>query len=513
MMPSAGPGFLPLFAPLFTPLFTPLHLPLHAVLRGLVLMAAGACIAGAAAQTSGGAAPPTQASPLPPGAAAPASGAGLRLPGASPLARPALRPGGASGSAAGGRALDRVVAVVNDEIITQTELDGRMRIAQDQMRRQNIALPPPAAFERQVLERMILDRAQLQLARETGVRVDDVTVNAAIGRMAEQNGVTVPAMRTRIEAEGMPFSRFREDLRDEITLSRLREREVDSRIQVGEGEVDNYLAEQAGVESNTVEYNVAQILLRVPEGATPDRIEAVRKQADGLLGQLRGGADFARTAATYSNASDALQGGELGWRTAERLPNLFVDAIKGLKAGDLAAVVRSPVGFHILKLAGRRDAAEGRLASGPVEQFHVRHILLRVTDLTPEPEVKRRLADLRERIVSGGQDFGAIARLHSGDPSSSRGGDLGWLYPGDVVPEFERAMKALAVNQVSEPVQTAFGWHLIQVLEKRNEQATGERTRLNAKLALRDRKSEEALQDWLRQLRDRTYVEYRLEES
>ncbi|MFN3566792.1 MAG: peptidylprolyl isomerase, partial [Burkholderiaceae bacterium] len=210
---------------------------------------------------------------------------------------------------------------------------------------------------------------------------------------------------------------------------------------------------------------------------------------------------------------EALSGGELGWRTAERLPTLFLDAVKDLKPGELAPIVRSPGGFHVLKLVGKRNAVEGRLATGPVQQTRVRHILLRVSDLTPEPEVRRRLQDLRDRVVRGGQDFGQLARLHSVDPSATRGGDLGWLYPGDTVPEFERAMNQLKPGEVSEPVQSPFGWHLIQVLARRTEESPIERNRLAARQALRDRKADEAYQEWLRQLRDRTYVEYRLEDS
>jgi peptidyl-prolyl cis-trans isomerase SurA len=282
---------------------------------------------------------------------------------------------------------------------------------------------------------------------------------------------------------------------------------------VSEGEVDNFLAEQAGVEAGAIEYNVAQILLRVPDNATTDRVEELRKRADELLEQLRGGADFARSAASFSNAPEALQGGDLGWRTAERLPALFLDAIKGLQPGELAPVVRSPGGFHILKLLGRRNAVESKLATGAVEQTRVRHILLRVSDLTPEAEVRRRLADLRDRVLKGGQDFGQLARLHSVDGSATRGGDLGWLYPGDTVPEFERAMNQLKPGEISEPVQSPFGWHLIQVLERRTEASPIERNRFAARQALRDRKADEAIQEWIRQLRDRTYVEYRLEDS
>lgn len=409
--------------------------------------------------------------------------------------------------------LDRIVAVVNDEVITQVELQARVAIAEQQLRRQKINPPARDVLTRQVLERMIVDRAQLQLARETGVRVDDATVNATIARIAEQNGATLPVFRERLEREGVSFARFREDVRDDITMARLRDREVDSRIQIAEGEIDNFLAAQAGVDAGATEYNIAQILLRVPEAVSAQRIEEIRKRAEDLLAQLKSGADFARLAASFSAGPEALSGGELGWRTAERLPTLFLDAVKDLKPGELAPIVRSPGGFHVLKLVGKRNAVEGRLATGPVQQTRARHILLRVSDLTPEPEVRRRLQDLRDRVVRGGQDFGQLARLHSVDPSATRGGELGWLYPGDTVPEFERAMDALKPGEVSEPVRSPFGWHLIQVLERRTEESPVERNRLAARQALRDRKADEAYQEWLRQLRDRTYVEYRLEDA
>jgi len=409
--------------------------------------------------------------------------------------------------------LDRIVAVVNDEAITQSELNSRTRVAVGQLRRQNIQPPPEAVLRRQVLERMIVDRAQLQLARETGVRVDDATVNAALARIAEQNGASLQQFRERLEKEGVSFARVRADVREDIVITRLRDREVDSRIQVSEGEIDNFLAEQAGVQAGAVEYNIAQILLRVPDNASTERIEATRRQAQELMAQVRSGADFARLAASNSASPEAMSGGSLGWRTADRLPTLFLDAIKDLRPGDLGPLVRSPGGFHILKLLGKRDAAEGRLASGPVEQTRARHILLRVTDLTPEAEVRRRLNDLRERVLNGGQDFGQLARLHSVDSTATRGGDLGWIYPGDTVPEFERAMALLKPGEVSQPVASPFGWHLIQVMERRTEESPVERKRQTARMALRERKAEEAYLEWIRQLRDRTYVEYRLEDA
>jgi len=409
------------------------------------------------------------------------------------------------------RPLDRIIAVVNDEVVTAGELEHRVSVTEQQLKRQSIPLPSADVFRKQVLERLILDRAQLQLARENGVRVDDVSVNSAIARMAEVNHMTPQELRTQVERDGGDFNGFREDMRSEITMVRLRDHEVEARIQVSEGEIDNLLAEQAVDSPDVIEYNISQILLGVPEIASPERLEAVRRKAEELVAQAKSGADFARLAVGYSNAPEALQGGDLGWRTADRLPNVFLEAIKDLKPGEIAPIIRSAVGFHILKLAARRTAAPNKLSTAPVDQTHVRHILLRVTDALPETEVKRRLEDLRERVLKGGQDFSQLARLYSVDPSSTRGGDLGWLYPGDTVPEFERAMNALQVKQISEPIKSPFGWHLIQVLDRKTEQASADRNRLTARQMLRDRKLEEAMQEWLRQLRDRTYVEYRVD--
>ena len=410
------------------------------------------------------------------------------------------------------RAIDRIVAVVNDEVVTANELRSRARVAEVQLRRQKIQPPSADVLERQVLERMIVDRAQLQLARETGVRVDDATVNATLGRIAESNGLSVQALRQRLEADGVSFTQFRDDVRQDIILNRLREREVDSRVQISDSELENFIAAQSGVSADSEEINIAQILLRVPENSPSDRVDATRTRAEELISQLKDGADFARVAASFSNAPEALQGGELGWRNTDRLPTLFIDAIKGLKPGDVTPVIRSPNGFHILKILGRRSGVDSKLATGPVQQTHARHILLRVSELTPEPEVKRRLDEMKQRIEAGQIEFGTLARLHSLDPSGSRGGDLGWLYPGDTVPEFEKSMNALKLNEISPPVQSPFGWHLIQVLDRRTEQASSDRARQQARQALRDRKADEAYQDWMRQLRDKTYVEYRLDD-
>ncbi len=431
----------------------------------------------------------------------------------------AVQPAGPASAAAAAatprpapKTIDRIVAVVNDEVVTANELRARSRIAEVQLRRQKIQPPSADVLERQVLERMIVDRAQLQLARETGVRVDDATVNATLGRIAESNGLTVQALRQRLEADGVSFTQFRDDIRQDIILNRLREREVDSRIQISDSELENFIAAQSGVSADSEEINIAQILLRVPENSPSDRVDATRARAEELAAQLKGGADFARVAASFSNAPEALQGGELGWRNTDRLPTLFIDSIKGLKAGDVTPVIRSPNGFHILKVLGRRSGVDSKLATGPVQQTHARHILLRVSELMSEPEVKRRLDEMKQRIEAGQIEFGTLARLHSLDPSGSRGGDLGWLYPGDTVPEFEKSMNALKLNEISLPVQSPFGWHLIQVLERRTEQASSDRGKQQARQALRDRKADEAYQDWMRQLRDKTYVEYRLDD-
>ena len=431
----------------------------------------------------------------------------------------AVQPAGPASAAAAAatprsapRPIDRIVAVVNDEVVTANELRARARVAEMQLRRQKIQPPSADVLERQVLERMIVDRAQLQLARETGVRVDDATVNATLGRIAESNGLSVQALRQRLEGDGVSFAQFRDDIRQDIILNRLREREVDSRVQISDSELENFIAAQSGVSADAEEINIAQILLRVPENSPSDRVDATRVRAEELVTQIKGGADFARIAASFSNAPEALQGGELGWRNTERLPTLFIDAIKGLKPGDVTPVIRSPNGFHILKILGRRSGVDSKLATGPVQQTHARHILLRVSELTSEPEVKRRLDEMKQRIEAGQIEFGTLARLHSLDPSGSRGGDLGWLYPGDTVPEFEKSMNALKLNEISAPVQSPFGWHLIQVLERRTEQASSDRARQQARQALRDRKADEAYQDWMRQLRDKTYVEYRLDD-
>lgn len=401
---------------------------------------------------------------------------------------------------------DRIIAVVNDEVITLNELTARMATVERQLRQQGTQMPPRDVLEKHILERMILDRVQFQLARETGMRIDDAQLDQTIARIAESNRMGLAQLRASLERDGISWSKFREDIRGEIVVGRLREREVDSKIVVSEGEIDNFLA-TAGMAGNE-EYNLAHILLRVPEQAKPEQLARLQARAEEIISQLRRGADFAQMAASYSDAPDGLSGGAMGWRSLERLPTLFAEAVPKLKPGEVSEVLRSPAGYHIVKLLDRRG---GAIKAQPVEQTRARHILIKTSELVSEAEARRRLVALKERLTHGA-DFAELARLHSNDLSAAKGGDLGWLNPGDTVPEFERAMKSLKPGEVGEPVQSPFGWHLIQVMERRMD-ISQERVRLSARQAIRDRKADEAYQDWLRQIRDRAYVEYRLEDN
>ncbi|MBL8470392.1 MAG: peptidylprolyl isomerase [Rhodocyclaceae bacterium] len=402
--------------------------------------------------------------------------------------------------------VDRVMAVVNEEVITAREVGAGVARAEGQLRARGTPLPAPSVLERQVLERLINDRVQLQFAKEVQIRIDDAALEQALQRIAENNGFSSARLREEVEKEGMSWGRFREDIRTEITIARLREREVDARLAITEGEVDNFIAAQAAG-GGAEELLVSHILLRVPERASPDQLLRIRGRAEAALEQLNRGEDFAKVAASYSDAPDALSGASLGWRAADRLPTLFGEQLAAMKPGEVSPVLRSPAGFHILKFVDRRSSGLNQ----KLQQTHVRHILIKTSEVVSDAEARRRLLGLRERIANGA-DFGELARLNSADLTASKGGDLGWIYPGDTVPEFEHAFTALEPGQLSQPVQTTFGWHLIQVIERRVAEASTDRRRMAARAALRERKSDEAYLDWLRQLRDRAYVEYRSED-
>jgi peptidyl-prolyl cis-trans isomerase SurA len=400
--------------------------------------------------------------------------------------------------------IDRVEVVVNDDVITHQELDARTASVIKMLQRQKTMLPERNVLERQVLERMISEMLLAQFAKDTGLRIDDAMLDKTILRIAQQNKFdSVAAFRAKIEQDGTDFKEFREEIRNEMIAARLREREVDNKLVINENEVDNYLSNQARQEGKGEELQLAHIMVVVPEQASADKIQTYRARAEQALAKLKEGAPFNQVAAGYSDAQDALKGGELGWRPADRLPPLFAEALQKMKPGEVSPVLRSPNGFHIIKLLDRRS----KDAPVVVTQTHARHILIKTSELVSESDAKSRLQEIKQRIDKGA-NFVEEARLHSEDGSAPQGGDLGWLSPGETVPEFESAMDALKVGQVSDLVQSGFGWHLIQVLERRNTDVTVEQKRQRARLAIRTVKSDEAYQDWLRQLRDRAFVEY-----
>jgi len=402
---------------------------------------------------------------------------------------------------------DHIVAVVGNEVITYYELRTRLESALKQLQKQGTPLPPQDVLERQMLERLIMDRIQLQYAAENGMRVDDAQLEQAIGRIAAGNKLTVQQFRQALDKDGIDYAKFREEIRNELTTVRLREREVDSKLVISDGEIDNYLANQAA-NGGGEEYQLAHILLRAPESASPEQLQKLRLRGEQALKRARAGENFAELTAAFSDAPDALQGGNLGWRPLDRLPQLYAETAARLEPDTVSDLLRSSAGFHIVKLLAKR----GGSATASVQQTRARHILIRVNEVMSEAEARRKLENVRERIANG-VDFAEQARLYSQDGSAAKGGELGWLNPGDTVPEFERAMTALKPGELSPVVQSPFGMHLIEVLERRERDVSAERQRAVARQAIRDRKLDEAYQDWLRQMRDRAYVENRLQEQ
>ena len=413
-------------------------------------------------------------------------------------------------ASASAKVIDSIYVVVNDEVITKREVDLRMAEIVQRLRAQNAQMPAEEDLRRQVVEAMITERAQLQLAKEMGVRVDDTTLDRAIGRIAESQKMSVQDMRNQMEKEGMTFGQFREQIRNEIMMQRLVEHEVDSKIQVSEAEIDTYMAAEKAAAADRVEMDISQILVRIPENASPEQIAARKARADEVVRQLRTGADFAKMAATYSDSPDALKGGAIGWRDPDRLPPIFANELRKLKPGQVTTVIRTNVGFHILKLGDVRKLAPQQQADqAVVQQTHARHILLKLTPTLSEDEARKKLLDAKAKIAAKQATFEDLARQLSQDGSASKGGDLGWLYPGDTVPEFETAMNALKPGEVSDVVKSPFGLHLIEVVERKSEDVSKEKERSAARQVLTERKRQEAMEDWARQVRDRAYVEFR----
>jgi peptidyl-prolyl cis-trans isomerase SurA len=405
-----------------------------------------------------------------------------------------------------GQPVDRIVAIVNDEVITAFELQQRQDQVLGNLRRQGTPLPEIAQLRRQVLERLINDTVQAQIAKQTGLRVDDSQLDQALQRIARENNMSLEAFRAAIEKEGMSFARFRDDIRLEMLLGRLREREVDNKIIVTDAEVDAEIKTEQARGSTGDEYLVSHILVTVPEQATPEQIQERRKRAAEALSLLKQGKEFATVAASYSDAGDAVQGGSLGWRPTARLPTVFAEAVGKLEKGEVSEILRSGNGFHVVKLVDKR----GKSVAQVVTQFHVRHILLRTGENISVADTRTRAQTLKERIDNG-DDFGNLARANSDDDSKSRGGDLGWLSPGDTVPEFERALAKLEPGKTAV-LESPVGVHVVQMIEKREADISQDRQKVLARQSVRARKSDEAFQDWLRQLRDGAYVEYRLDD-
>jgi peptidyl-prolyl cis-trans isomerase SurA len=403
--------------------------------------------------------------------------------------------------------LDRVVAVVNDEAVTQHEIAEQRRTVMIQMRDAKVSPPPPDVLDRQVLERLITERALLQHARETGVRVDDTAVERTVQRIAQENKLSIDEFRKVLERENIPYARYREDIRREMTLQRLREREVDSRVSATDAEVDQFLATSAARDGGDVEYLLSHILVSVPEQSSPDQVAVRQQRAVTALQQVKTGGDFAQVAASFSDAQDALTGGSLGWRSAARLPTVFVEVVRQLEKGGVSNVIRSPAGFHVVKLVDVRD----RNAPTIVDQTRARHILVRVNETVSDADARIRIDRVKDRLDSGAK-FEDMARVNSEDASAAKGGELGWLNPGDTVPEFEQAMDRLAVGETSGPVRSPFGWHLIKVDERRRQDVTRDRQREQARAAIRQRKADEQFQEFVRQTRDRAYVEYKADD-
>ncbi|MDH3947957.1 MAG: peptidylprolyl isomerase [Gammaproteobacteria bacterium] len=402
--------------------------------------------------------------------------------------------------------IDHIVAVANDDVITYTELEKRVRLIKQQLQQRQAKLPPDDVLRKQVLEQLIMERLQLQVAQQVGIRVDDETINQVINNIAQENKFTLEQFREVLAREGYNFADFRQNIKKDITLNQLRKRRVENRVTVTEQEVDNYLINMANRGDSNDEFHLAHILIAVPEAASPDQIQAAKERAKTVLAQLRLGADFAETAIAVSNGQKALEGGDLGWRKAGQLPTLFSESVIGMQVGQMSELIRSPSGFHIIKLLDRRSKAQRHT----VQQTLARHILKRPNEVISNAEAKQRITRLYDRI-QGGADFGQLARATSDDTGSAvEGGSLGWVNPGVMVPEFEEQMNKLQPGQISPPFESQFGWHIVQVMARRQQDNTQQFERTQARQQIGRRKSEAAVESWLREMRSEAYVEYRL---
>ncbi|MCV6636443.1 peptidylprolyl isomerase [Candidatus Albibeggiatoa sp. nov. NOAA] len=403
--------------------------------------------------------------------------------------------------------LDYIVAVVNDDVIVDSRLQREIKLVENKLLQKGVKLPPRGAFERQVLDRMILNLLQLQIAERTGVTTDDNSLNEALRKIAAQNGMDIQTFQQMIEEDdNYNFEQFREELKEDMIVGRLRQRQVTSRINVTQNEIDNFLANQVQQGNAQDEYLLYHILLALPEAVSPEELETNRAKAEDILKQLQAGADFQTIAVQYSNSQTATDGGNLGWRKAGEIPSLFAPALSEMKVGDISQLLQDSNGFHIIKLAEKRGTEQFL-----VTQTRARHILIKTNELVSDFDAQQKLERLADELLNAGADFAQLARSYSEDTlSASEGGNIGWKNPGDFPPEFEEVLNDLAIDELSQPFKTRFGWHLLQVEERRERDNTEAALRNKATQQIRNRKVEENLQMWLRQIRDEAYVEYRL---
>jgi peptidyl-prolyl cis-trans isomerase SurA len=404
-----------------------------------------------------------------------------------------------------GDLLDRVVAIVNDGVVLNSDLDAQVEIVSERLRQQKLELPPQNVLRQQVLERLVLQEIQLQRANHAGVKVSDEMVNTALQDVAKRNGMTLTQLPEALARQGVDYAEYRDEIRKEMMLQMLRQRDVLQHISVTPREIDQFLERQAKAPSERNEYNVSHILIAVGQEASPGQQEAAAKRAQEVYERAKTGEDFAKLAVAYSNSQTALEGGALGWRKGGELPTFLSDIIARLKPGEVSEPLRTPTGYHIIRLNEIRGGTE----SAVEDQVHVRHILMKTNELADDATVRGKLAALRERILKG-EDFGAIAQVTSQDPgSAAEGGDLGWSGPGTFAPEFEQAIAALKDNEISEPFRTQYGWHIAQMLGHRRFDNSDELKRRQAMEAIRASKADEETELWLRRMRDEAYVEYK----
>jgi len=401
--------------------------------------------------------------------------------------------------------LDRIAAIVNDGVVLDSDLETQIEAVSERLRAQKLELPPQNVLRQQVLERLVLQEIELQRAQHDGVKVTDETLNAALGDVARRNNLTLAQLPQALAEQGLDYAAYREDLRKEITLSMLRQRDVLDRISITPKEIDQYLDKQAKKPSTNNEYNVSHILIAVPQEATQAQLDEAARRAAEVYKKAQAGEDFARLAVAYSNSQTALEGGALGWRKESELPTFLTDVVAKLKPGQVSEPLRTPTGYHLVRL----NEVRGGETKAIEKQVHVRHILMKTTELADDATVKQKLTLLRERILKG-EDFAGLAQTNSEDPgSAAQGGDLGWTGPGSFVPEFEQQLAQLKDNEISEPFKTQYGWHIVQMLGHRTFDNTDEMKRRHAMDAIRASKADEETEIWMRRLRDEAYVEYK----